>query len=105
MRNSQSSNIYNQNKKNQKFRIGNKEIKTTNVNILLNRVRQEKKSSKKKRIILKGDVPSPINPPSGCVFRTRCPTPTHDCKEGNIDMGLIEVSPGHWVDQCCVNCG
>ena len=60
---------------------------------------------KKKRIILKGDVPSPINPPSGCVFRTRCPTPTHDCKEGNIDMGLIEVSPGHWVDQCCVNCG
>jgi oligopeptide transport system ATP-binding protein len=60
---------------------------------------------KKKRIILKGDVPSPINPPSGCVFRTRCPTPTHDCKEGNIEMGLIEVSPGHWVDQCCVNCG
>jgi len=60
---------------------------------------------KKKRIILKGDVPSPINPPSGCVFRTRCPNPTHDCKEGNIEMGLIEVSPGHWVDQCCMNCG
>ena len=60
---------------------------------------------KKKRIILKGDVPSPINPPSGCVFRTRCPNPTHDCKEGNIEMGLIEVNPGHWVDQCCVNCG
>jgi len=60
---------------------------------------------KKKRIILKGDVPSPINPPSGCVFRTRCPNPSHDCKEGNIEMGLIEVNPGHWVDQCCVNCG
>ena len=60
---------------------------------------------KKKRIILKGDVPSPINPPSGCVFRTRCPNPSHDCKEGNIEMGLIEVNPGHWVDQCCVHCG
>ena len=60
---------------------------------------------KKRKNILKGEIPSPINPPSGCVFRTRCPHPTHDCKEGNIEMGLIEVSPGHWVDQCCVHCG
>ena len=59
----------------------------------------------KNKVLLKGDIPSPINPPSGCVFRTRCPNPTHDCKEGNIKMGLIEVSPDHWVDQCCVNCG
>jgi oligopeptide/dipeptide ABC transporter ATP-binding protein len=58
----------------------------------------------KNKVLLKGDIPSPINPPSGCVFRTRCPNPTHDCKEGNIKMGLIEVSPDHWVDQCCVNC-
>ena len=58
----------------------------------------------KNKILLKGDIPSPINPPSGCVFRTRCPNPTHDCKEGNIPMGLIEVSPDHWVDQCCVHC-
>ena len=52
MRNSQSSNIYYQNKKNQKFSIGNKEIKTTNVNILLNRVRQEKKIQSKNKIFL-----------------------------------------------------
>ena len=52
-----------------------------------------------------GSIPSPLERPSGCVFRTRCPDPTHECKEGHIEMGLIEVSPGHWVDQCCVNCG
>ena len=57
-----------------------------------------------KKTLLKGDIPSPINPPSGCVFRTRCPNPTIDCKEGNIEMGLIEVEPGHWVDQCCEGC-
>ena len=57
-----------------------------------------------KAIELSGEIPSAMNPPSGCVFRTRCPNPTHDCKEGNIKMGLIEVTPGHWVDQCCVNC-
>ena len=52
-----------------------------------------------------GNIPSPLDRPSACVFRTRCPNPTHDCKEGNIEMCLIEVEPGHWVDQCCVNCG
>lgn len=62
------------------------------------------KTKRTNKILIKGDIPSPINPPSGCVFRTRCPNPTHDCKEGNIDMGLIEISPNHWVDQCCVNC-
>ena len=57
-----------------------------------------------KAIELTGEIPSAMNPPSGCVFRTRCPNPTNDCKEGNIQMGLIEVTPNHWVDQCCVNC-
>ena len=59
---------------------------------------------KQERILLKGEVANASDPPSGCSFRTRCPNPTDDCKNGNIEMGLIEVSPGHWVDQCCVNC-
>ena len=61
--------------------------------------------NQQKASTLKGEIPSAMNPPSGCVFRTRCPNPTHECKEGHIEMGLIEVSPGHWVDQCCINCG
>ncbi len=52
-----------------------------------------------------GNIPSPLERPTGCVFRTRCPNPTHDCREGNIEMALIEISPGHWVDKCCINCG
>ena len=52
-----------------------------------------------------GSIPSPLERPSGCVFRTRCPHPTQEGKEGRINMGLIEVSPGHWVDRCGVNCG
>ena len=60
---------------------------------------------KRKIQVLKGEIPSPINPPSGCVFRTRCPNASSDGKEGNIEMGLIEVKPGHWVDRCGVNCG
>jgi len=52
-----------------------------------------------------GSIPSPLERPSCCVFRTRCPNPSNECKEGQIEMGLIEVSPGHWVDQCCINCG
>ncbi|MBH52153.1 MAG: peptide ABC transporter substrate-binding protein [Chloroflexi bacterium] len=57
------------------------------------------------RIMLEGDVPSPLNPPSGCVFRTRCPNPSDECEGGESTMGLIEASPDHWVDQCCINCG
>ena len=57
------------------------------------------------RIVLEGDVPSPLNPPEGCVFKTRCPSPTTECLESTDQMHLVEVSPNHWVDACCVNCG
>ena len=52
-----------------------------------------------------GNIPSPLDRPTGCVFRTRCPNPCENCRDGNTEMGLIEVKPGHWVDQCCINCG
>ena len=52
-----------------------------------------------------GNIPSPLDRPSGCVFRTRCPNANHECSQGMAEMGLIEVEPGHWVDKCCINCG
>ena len=52
MKNPQSKKIDYQNRNNQNYTDGNKIIKTTNVNILLNRVRQEKKSNSKKKMIL-----------------------------------------------------
>jgi oligopeptide transport system ATP-binding protein len=52
-------------------------------------------SVRRKRIILEGDVPSPINPPSGCRFHTRCALRVPSCSEN--EQVLKEISAGHWV--------
>jgi peptide/nickel transport system ATP-binding protein/oligopeptide transport system ATP-binding protein len=52
-------------------------------------------SLKRKRIILQGDVPSPVNPPSGCHFHPRCPVAIAECPLK--EPPLTEITPGHWA--------
>ena len=47
------------------------------------------------RILLKGDIPSPVNPPSGCVFRTRCPHSIEAC--ASTEARDVNVGPGHFA--------
>jgi peptide/nickel transport system ATP-binding protein/oligopeptide transport system ATP-binding protein len=63
---------------------------------LLSAVPIPKRSARsRKRVILKGDVPSPINPPSGCHFHTRCPYAMPRCRQ-EVPT-LREVAPAHWA--------
>jgi oligopeptide transport system ATP-binding protein len=51
--------------------------------------------AQRERILLTGEVPSPLNPPTGCVFHPRCPVAIDDCSGVIPDMR--EVEPGHWA--------
>lgn len=60
---------------------------------LLSAVPIPEPGKRRNRVILKGDIPSPINPPSGCVFRTRCPIATPEC--ATVVPPLKTVGDGH----------
>jgi oligopeptide/dipeptide ABC transporter ATP-binding protein len=62
---------------------------------LLSAVPHPNPNRKRKRIILKGDVPSPMNPPTGCRFHTRCPLAFDACKL--VEPRPVEVEAGHTV--------
>jgi oligopeptide/dipeptide ABC transporter ATP-binding protein len=62
---------------------------------LISSIPQIKPDENKKRILLEGDVPSPINPPSGCKFRTRCPEAHDKCVKK--EPALLEIEKKHFV--------
>ena len=62
---------------------------------LLSAVPNPKTDGRRERIILRGDTPSPINPPPGCAFHPRCPDAETECSRRA--QQLVEVEPGHWA--------
>ena len=62
---------------------------------LISAIPEADPETKRKRIILPGDVPSPIHPPAGCPFHPRCPMAEARCKAEV--PALREISSGHWV--------
>jgi len=54
-----------------------------------------KQERARQRVILTGDVPSPLNPPSGCRFHPRCPIAKEHCSQQVPEWR--EIQPGHWV--------
>ena len=65
---------------------------------LLSAIPVPKARSRKERVGLKGDVPSPINPPSGCRFHTRCPLAQDICRK--VEPPLLEVEAGGHMTAC-----
>jgi oligopeptide/dipeptide ABC transporter ATP-binding protein len=59
----------------------------------------DRPDSKPAKNVLSGEVPSPLNPPSGCCFHTRCPQARLTCSENGPT--LKKVSPTHWVACAC----
>jgi oligopeptide/dipeptide ABC transporter ATP-binding protein len=49
----------------------------------------------RRKTIIRGDVPSPVNPPSGCRFHTRCPKAMDHCRV--VEPAMVEARPNHWV--------
>jgi len=71
---------------------------------LLSAIPSHDPKARREKILLEGDVPSPIDPPPGSAFGHRINHPRYDETVG-ADLSLREISPGHWVaaDPCCVS--